>query len=119
MRRKLMLIIPGLIVFVAALYVFAYFYVGRSPAYAAAIDFLSNHNHLKMSVGNASSYKLAYTGWALSFFGPKGEAHFKIYVNGTKSSGTVFVYLVSQAGQWKVKEANLFPKNGESIPLQP
>jgi hypothetical protein len=36
-------------------------------------------------------------------------------VNGTKNSGTAFVYLVSQAGQWKVKEANLFPKNGESI----
>jgi hypothetical protein len=80
MRRKLTLIIPGCIVLIAALYVFAYIYVGRSAAYSAAIDFLSNREDLKTSLGNVSSHKLAYTGWSLSFFGPKGEAHFKIYV---------------------------------------
>ena len=91
--------------------------MSRSSAYLSAIEFLSGHNDLKLYLGEETTYKLAYTGWALSFFGPKGEAHFKIYAKGAKGSGTVFVYLISHAGQWKVRESNLFLNDGKTIRL--
>lgn len=117
MKRKLVVVFSVLILLIIGLYIFAYAYMNRSAAYLAAVEFLSSHTDLKSSLGENTSYQLAYTGWALTFLGPEGKAHFKIYAIGAKRSGTVFVYLISHAGQWKVKESNLFLNDGKSIRL--
>lgn len=121
MKRKLMLIGSVLLVVVVGLYFFAYIYVNRSAAYLASIEFLNGHDDIKLSIGEITSHKLALTGWSLRFLGPKGEAHFKIRLNGTKGSGTTYVYVVSAAGRWEMREANLFLPNGKQsrLPVSP
>jgi len=116
-KRKFAIAIPLFLLVTLGVYVFAYTYVSRSDSYVAAVEFLSGLNDVHQSFGEKRSYKLAYTGWSLSFLGPRGEASLKIHIAGTKNSGTAFVHLISKAGLWKVQEANLFPKNGRPIPL--
>jgi hypothetical protein len=119
MKRKLILGIFALIVLLVNVYIFGYLYIAGTDGYKAATEFLNTDKNLQTSVGENRSYKLAYTGWGISFVGPEGEAHFKIYVNGTKGSGTAFIYLVYQTGLWKIRESNFFPQEGGIIRLYP
>ena len=118
MKRKLKLIFVTLVAVTVVGYVVAYLYAANSDAYRAALVFLKSREEIKSHIGEPASFRLAYTGWIVSFSGPKGEAQFQIYVHGPRGSGSAFIDQVSQVGVWKVKESNLVLDDGRVIPLQ-
>jgi hypothetical protein len=54
----------------------------------------------------------------LSYAGPAGDAHYKIFVTGEKGTGVLYIDMIKQAGEWKVVHANLFTSNNTKIPLE-
>jgi len=99
--------------FTIAVFIIGYLFEINSEAYKYSKKFIERNLLIREHLGEIRNTRLAFFEYGESYNGTKGKADFKLYVQGDKKSGEVFLELKKALGDWKVIGGKLKLATGE------
>lgn len=116
MQKKRILRIGIITLFLVSLFFISlYVYAIRSEPYAAAVNYLTQSDEIRESLGPMTSFRLPFLGYSVRYDGSHGNAEYKIIVKSERAD--IYLTIEKSVGVWEIVEANMVLENGEIISL--
>jgi hypothetical protein len=106
------------LIFVCLLYFGIFFFVMKGEPFDAAKQYIYGNQLISADLGSIKTISLSMLSSSIHYSGASGNAQFKIYVDGEKKNGVVYVDMEKQAGVWAVVRANLIGPDNSRVPLE-
>jgi hypothetical protein len=106
--RKIKITIIFVCLSLVIAYALGFWSASHSESYTHACEFAEHDARLAEEIGPLKDCRISsWFGYDIRYQGPNGSAEFSLNVVGQKSSGQLFVDLVTNTGEWQVQNAKL------------
>jgi hypothetical protein len=115
-KKKIIRILLYTSISICVIYLATFHFVLKGEPFEFAKGFIKKNEVIINTLGVTKKQRLSFFS-SLDISGTKGYAEYKIFVEGSKSNGTVYINMHKSAGEWKVLKANLELSDNNIIKL--
>jgi hypothetical protein len=117
-RSKIVKYTIIILLLICALYFGIFFLVMKGEPFDAAKQYIYGNKLIGDEMGTIKTVNLSMFSSSIQYSGASGNAQYKIYVDGEKNKGVVYIDMEKQAGVWVIVRANLIHADNSKVVLE-